>query len=421
MKITTVERISVDAGHVTRAGRYMRAGGTGNWSIVELCKVTTDSGLTGWGETIPHYTWGRVTDAAAARVIGRTPAELMWDDGLGCGLQQALMDLAGKALGVPAYRLIGAKVRDWCPLAWWAWDMTPEDWVAETRDALAAGYASFKFKARPWRDLRAATAAISRATPGHVTFDLDFNSWLLTAGQAAQVLLELEAIPQVHIFETPIFQWDVAGNRSLRAKIHRPIAMHFDQPPFLTAVAEGVCDGFVISGGAATVKRQAELAAEANMPFWLQLVGTGITTAFAAHLGAALRWAQWPAITCLNTYADDLLVQPLQIERGCVRVPEAPGLGIEVDADALARLRRTDVSPKELPRIIHTVRWADGRTAQYMERGKASVGYERDFLDGNQPLFEPGVSFTSHEDDGSAAFDRLYTEVQRARCLVTNP
>ena len=65
------------------------------------------------------------------------------------------------------------------------------------------------------------------------------------------------------------------------------------------------------------------------MPLWLQLVGTGITTAFTAHLGAVLPAAQWPAITCLNTYRDDLIREPLEIRRGHMRVPEAPGLGVE--------------------------------------------------------------------------------------------
>ena len=326
MKIVSVERIPVDAGHTERPGRHMRRK-CADWSIIEVCKVTTDTGLVGWGETVPHYTWGRVSDEAAERAIGRNPAELMWDDSLGAGLQQALFDLTGKALGVPAYRLIGHKVRDWCPIAWWCWDMPPDEWVGETQDAVAAGYVSFKLKARPWHDVRAATQAISDATPDHCVFDLDFNSLLVSAGQAQHVLAGLETFPKVHFFETPIPQHDVAGNRSLRSKLRRPVAMHFDNPPFLTAVQEDVCDGWVLNQGAARNVHQAALANEANMPLWLQLVGTGITTAFTAHLGAVLRAAQWPAITCLNTYRDDLTCEPLEIRRGHMRVPEAPGPG----------------------------------------------------------------------------------------------
>ena len=413
MKIVSVERIPVDAGHTDRPGRHMRRK-CADWSIIEVCKVTTDTGLVGWGETVPHYTWGRVSDEAAERAVGRNPAELMWDDSLGAGLQQALFDLAGKALGVPAYRLIGDKVRDWCPIAWWCWDMPPDEWVAETQDAVASGYVSFKLKARPWHDIRAATQAISEATPSHCVFDLDFNSLLVSAGQAQHVLEDLEEIPKVHFFETPIPQHDVEGNRSLRAKLRRPVAMHFDNPPFLTALKEGVCDGWVLNQGTARNVHQAALAAEANMPLWLQLVGTGITTAFTAHLGAVLRPAQWPAITCLNTYRDDLIVDPLEIRRGYMRVPEAPGLGIEVDEDALERLGRPDTSQPELPRMIHTVRWPEGSSVAYTEHNDM----EADFLAGSRPAFQRGVTLTTEEDDGSEAFDGRWRRVQQAGILT---
>ena len=86
-----------------------------NWSVLELCKVTTDTGHVGWGETVIRYTYGRVTDQTVARVLGQRPAELMNDDSLGAGLQMALFDLVGKILEVPVYELIGMKVRDWTP------------------------------------------------------------------------------------------------------------------------------------------------------------------------------------------------------------------------------------------------------------------------------------------------------------------
>ena len=228
------------------------------------------------------------------------------------------------------------------------------------------------------------------------------------------MLADLEAFPKVHFFETPIPQHDVAGNRSLRSKLRRPVAMHFDNPPFLTAVQEDVCDGWVLNQGAARTVHQAALADEANMPLWLQLVGTGITTTFTAHLGAVLRAAQWPAITCLNTYRDDLIREPLEIRRGHMRVPEAPGLGIEVDEDALARLRRPDVSQSKLPRMIHTVRWAEGSSVSYTKHDDM----EADFLAGNRPAFERGVSLTTDEDDGSDVFDRRWRRVRQAGMLT---
>ena len=105
---------------------------------------------------------------------------------------------------------------------------------------------------------------MSDATPAHAKLDLDFNGLLVDAGHAKPLLTTLAGYPKVAIFETPIPQPDIGGNRSLRAAVPRPIAMHFDSPPFLTAVREGVCDGFVVGAGAAACLHQGAQAAAAK-------------------------------------------------------------------------------------------------------------------------------------------------------------
>ncbi len=407
MKITGVERIELDVGFTPRTEPHMRRG-IADFSLIEICRVTTDTGIVGWGESRAMHNWGRDMAAVDAGVVGRNPAELLWRDELGSGLQQAMFDVTGKSLGVPAHRLIGRQARAWVPLAWWCYDMPPADWAAEAEDALAAGYTAFKLKPRPWFDLMAQMDAISAVTPDHATFDLDFNGFLLDAGLAQHVLAELEALPKIHMFETPIPQRDVAGNATLRASSRRAIALHFHEPDFLTAMRESVCDGFAGHGeGLAATLHYAALAHETNMPFFVQLVGTGITTAFAAHLAAALPAARWPAVTALNIYADDLLREPLEIRRGYVRVPDAPGLGIEINAQALENFRRDATGPKPLPRAIYSVRWPNGRTAEYV----SVRAYERDFMSGNQPPFERGVTLTTREDDGSVDFNQRYRAI----------
>ena len=164
-----------------------------------------------------------------------------------------------------------------------------------------------------------------------------------------------------------------------------------------------------VEPGVARTVHQAALADEANMPLWLQLVGTGITTAFTAHLGAVLRAAQWPAITCLNTYRDDLIQEPLTIRRGLHAGVRSARTGIDVDEDALERLRRPDISQHQLPRMIHTVNWSDGSSVAYATHDDM----EADFLAGSRPAFERGVTLTTQEDDGSAAFRRQWERVRR--------
>ena len=85
MKITNVERIVVDVPFTPRQQVITRQS-VYNWSILELCKVTTDTGHVGWGETVVHYTYSRVSDDAVARVMGQSPADIMRDDSLGAGL-----------------------------------------------------------------------------------------------------------------------------------------------------------------------------------------------------------------------------------------------------------------------------------------------------------------------------------------------
>lgn len=412
LRIRDVERIVVDVPFTPRCQQW-NAREVWQWRISEIIRVTTDApDLVGYGETILHYTWGRVSDAAVERVRGGNPADFLGDDSLGAGLQMALYDLVGKALGVPAYRLFNLpRVREWCPISWWNIDMPPEANAAEALEALAAGYTSYKIKARPWFDVFAQVEAISAVTPEHFRLDLDWNNMLINQGNAAPVLAELDKQPRVAIYESPIMQHDVEGQRLLRTKTTRPLALHFGEPPFPTVVRDMVCDGFVVSGGVAGILRQGALAAAFEKPFWLQMVGTGLTTAMSAHLGAVLPFAQWPSVNCLNNYADDLLAAPLTITGGYLKVPDAPGLGIEIDEGALERLRMQLPYEHPAPRMIMSVVWPGGRVMHYTQMRPQCWD---DFWHGNQPAQERGATMEVHFDDGTPEWAELHARASRS-------
>ena len=101
MKIVDIERIVVDV-PFTKRQQKITAREVYNWAILELCRVETDTGHVGWGETVIHYTWARVSDESVARVIGQSPADLMHDDSLGAGLQMALVLVLAAGSGVNA-------------------------------------------------------------------------------------------------------------------------------------------------------------------------------------------------------------------------------------------------------------------------------------------------------------------------------
>lgn len=405
VRITGVERIVADVPFTPRCQEW-NAREIYQWRIVEVIRVTTDApGLVGYGETILHYTWSRVPDSAIERVLGHNPAEFLGDDTLGAGLQMALYDLVGKLLDVPAHRLFNLpQVRAWCPISWWNIDMPPEALAEEAKEAVARGYTAYKIKARPWWDVYAQVEAIGEVTPPHFRLDLDWNNMLINAGNAAPVLAALDRYERVAIYESPIMQRDVEGQCLLRRKTTRPLALHFGEPPFPTVVRDEVCDGFVVSGGVASVLRQGALAAAFEKPFWLQMVGTGLTTAFSLQLGAALPFAQWPAVNCLNNYADDLLAEPLAIRGGYARVPEAPGLGVSLDEAALERYKMEPPYEFPKPRLLLSVIWPGGRIVHYADIWQCWA----DGWAGNIPAQERGVRMEVRADDGSPEWRDLW-------------
>jgi L-alanine-DL-glutamate epimerase-like enolase superfamily enzyme len=414
MKVVDVERIVVDVPFTDRQQK-ITAREVYNWAILELCKVTSDTGHVGWGETVLHYTFARVSDEAVERVKGASPAEAMHDDSLGSGLQMALFDLTGKILEVPVHQLLGDKVRDWVPISWWSIDASPEDWAAEAEDAVAAGYTSFKNKPRPWWDIVAQVDAISKVVPPHFKLDLDPNATWQNAATAVPIIKKLETYGNVAMFESPIPQTDILGNRQIRQATARPVAMHFGSPPFITCVREEVCDGFVVCAGKSRVMKEGTLAAEAQMPFWLQLVGNGLMTTWAAHLGAVLTHATWPTITCLNLFSHQLLKTPIDVIGGYHQVPDGPGLGVEVDEEAVERFRVPDVQIRPFadegklyerpqPRLLNTIVYPGGSCVHMVSTGQG-YGY---FGDGHGPAQVEGVRLEVTPDDGSKEWSDLF-------------
>jgi L-alanine-DL-glutamate epimerase-like enolase superfamily enzyme len=382
-----------------------------HWRIVEICEVTLTGGTKGLGETIPNYTWAKVPEDILDRALGQRAADLMWDDTIGAGLQMALFDAVGRALDVSVHSLLGNRIRDWCPISWWNMDMPPEGWAEECRQAVAAGYTSAKLKARPWYDLHASIQAVTEIVPPGFHLDLDYNATLANSANAIPHLKELERYPEVAMIESPIPQSDVAGNRQIRNRCNRPIAMHFGSPPVETGMREDVADGFVVCAGATGVTKQAAIADAWNKPFWLQLVGTGITTAWAAHLGAVLPQAKWPAITCMNIWSEQLITQPHVIRGGFYAVPDGPGLGVQLDAKAFDACR-SDHDWIDPPRHLYRYVRGSGETTDYTcSKQELHHTYPKDA----QPISEPGSRLDVIEDDGSEAFDQAFSAAQTGR------
>ena len=383
-----------------------------HWTLFEICKVTLECGVTGFGETMEYYTWGKVTDDKVARAIGKNAAEIMWDDSLGAGLQIALLDAVGKANDVPIHALMGPKHRDRCHISWWDIDMPGEDWVLECEQAIKEGYTSFKTKARPWFDLVKQCETLCAVLPPYFDLDMDFNALLVDTAHAIRLLKQVEQFQNVAIFESPIPQGDVEGGKHLRRHTRVAIAHHYGRPPIMISLKEDICDGYVVGGGATRVINNGAVCRAANKPFWLQLVGTGITSTFALHLGATLSHAEWPAVNCHQLYTHHMVKPNISVFNGLAPVPEGPGLGVELDEDAVEQFRLPEMPEKTYPHpgLLLAIRWPSGSTSYYTHLRQ----YWVDFQEGRLPLFPSGVHLENIADDGSAEWTDLQTRAQEA-------
>jgi len=368
-----------------------------------LCRVTLGNGIVGWGE-------GAVSNGTRNLVMGRSGAESMWDDTLGGGLQMALFDAVGRANGVPIHRLLGRKYRDRAFLSWWAGGMEPRHWVEECREAASLGYSAFKGKARPWYDLDEQCRVLTPTLPDHFQIDFDFNSMLMDAGRGGPYLVEMEKYKQIAIWETPIPQNDVKGNQMLRRKTHVPIAMHFGNPPIMTALREEVCDALIIGGGAGSVMRNGTIAATADKPFWLQMTGTSITATYAMHFAAVLSHARLPGIHLHHLFAEAMIRPAITVENGTAAIPDAPGLGVEIDEDAVERYRADEPPQRSVDGHLLALRWPSGTTSYYAREEM----YKADFITGRLPPFVKGIYVEEIPNDGGREWSELQARAAKA-------
>ncbi len=378
-----------------------------HWVYKEIFEVTLGSGKTGIGETTLFYTFGVTDDAAVARARGQNALEIMWDDDLGSGLQMALFDAAARTAGVPVYVLLGQKVHNTTPLSWWNIDTPAADMAAECKLAYESGYLAYKTKGRPWFDIDEQMRKSTAVVPEVFKIDMDFNATLLDAERGIPILRRLEKYAQVDIYETPIPQADLVGNRQIRNATRVDIAMHYERPAPATVLREGVCDGFVVGGGASELMRAGAFSAEAGMPFWLQITGSGIAAAWSTHFGGVLSHAVWPAVNCHQLFVHPLLTEEIAVSQGHAKVPDVPGLGYQLDHDAIEKFRCE--KPKQRPepqRLIETT-WADGAKMFMASNGTVNFMIDQAMAE-RIPYYEEGADTRIVPDDGSEEWAKLY-------------
>ena len=379
---------------------------------VTVYRFHTDTGMIGLGENVGSPFGQEMLET----YIGTDPFDHVMGQGR-FNLDMACYDLMGKHLGLPAWKLMGQQVRQWVSMGWWMPCMSVEDTAVEVQVAAERGYRGLKCKARAFYDVVACAQAIQDVVPVDFRVEFDFNGALICVEKALPVLRELEKIPVVKGVEEPIFAYDIEGWRRLHETIRIPFYLHgvrvlceaaSRQPsgPWI-GLRAGDFDGALCSHECVRDALAAAWTfAAANTPILLQYVGTGITTAFALQLGAVMPTATLPGVTASHSYEDDLIVDAHPVQRGFMKVPEGPGLGVVLDEDAVAKYRETPAV--EWPRHVSVVTLPGDVKHYYRNLQQA----ERLMKQGVDESFAPGVRLDEWEDDGSEAFDRLWTQLQ---------
>ena len=338
-----------------------------------IVRIETDGGLVGYGEASPM---GAPVVANAVRhlgsqIVGEDPANIealwmrMFTQGykLGpmgaqleamAGIDIALYDIKGKALGTPIYNLLGGAYRLRVPVyaSSMRRDMTPCEEASRVEALRQQGYTWYKqHSAVPWmydrgvdRTIEVVQAIRDRVGDG-MTLLVDVNN-AYTVHRAVQVGRRLEALNVFH-FEEPLPAYDYDGYRRLQAALEIPIAageQEYTRWQFRDLITLAQVDilqpDVVKSGGFTEMMKIAALAQTYNKPITVHNTQPTLGTAAHLHFWAACQNCLYPQEYNIEPHPlrDDtpILEAPLRVVEGHLAVPQGPGLGVEVDEDVLA-------------------------------------------------------------------------------------
>ncbi len=222
--------------------------------------------------------------------------------------------------------------------------MSTDATVKLAQEAIAAGFRCIKLKMGSEPEVEVARVGAVRVAIGPlIDLRLDANEgW--TREQAKSILMHCADF-NIQYVEQPLSRNDLEGMHALRQTVSIPIAvdeMLSDLASAQRILAAGAADIFIVkpqlSGGLYNTQRMLQLASEHGLRCVItSSIEAGIGVAAALHLAASS-----PEVTLacglgtLPMLKNDLISGALPIYRGTMRVPDAPGLGVTLDREALA-------------------------------------------------------------------------------------
>ncbi len=333
-----------------------------------IIRIRSEGGLDGLGEAItaPYFTGedqaGAVhlveqllgpalagSDASDLHAAHRCMDRLLaGNPALKAGIDIALHDLVARALGVPLYRLLGGCTRQRVLGTWYLSATTPQEAAEQAREGAAQGFGALKVKVGtgpPEEDLQR-LQAVRLAVGEHMALRADANqAW--TPKEAMRFLRAAEEL-RLEFLEQPVARGDVAGMARVARAVATPIAPDEglgSAADALRYIRAGAADGLVMkllkSGGLAGARQLAAVAEAGGLSVHLGgMPGeTSIYAAATLHLAVALPQLHWGAGIYPDLAALDVVAEPLRAAGGAFTAGDAPGLGVDLDMEALERCR----------------------------------------------------------------------------------
>lgn len=357
-----------------------------------LCfvKVETDQGIYGWGEC---YTQAdrdlQITahvDAITRYLIGRNPMnikhfmQVAFDDfatrrgsmDLYCalsGIEQALWDITGKALGAPVYMLLGGACRNRIRVyanGWFGDAETPDELAEAALRVVERGFTALKFDPvpGPWRTYVGkeveevavdAVRTVREAVGPDIDILLDMHRRLAPM-HATRIAHEIEEY-RPFWYEEPVLAENIDALASVRRDVRIPVVTgeelytKFEFREVFEKQAADIINPDVGSvGGILELK---EIAAMAE-PYYVAVSPhnfNSTTVALAATLNVSAvipNFLITEYFVNLEKFGQKVAVNPFEVVDGYINLPERPGLGIDLDEEALAKRPYRQLSPRPI-------------------------------------------------------------------------
>jgi L-alanine-DL-glutamate epimerase-like enolase superfamily enzyme len=339
-----------------------------------VVKITSDTGLVGWGEAkapvAPTVTATIIDHLLSGLLIGEDPTDpaLQWERMYGAmrirghhtgfwmeaisGIDIALWDLCGKALGVPVSKLLGGRFRDSVPIYASGLPGVRADSPGEAWDGLRM--AAEEIRSRGFRAVKVAiglggegderSVRVVREVLGPDFLILADAAGMYDLPEAIGVGRALERL-NVGWFEAPLAPEEVDTYARLCRAVDVPIAsdLVYNRWQVRNLLRSGAIDivqpDVCRAGGITECRRIAQIAdGFGKLATPHVSIGSAIHFSASVHLVSAIPNAAvmeyWIGD---NPLGDAILRTPLRVEGGYFHPPAGPGLGLEIDEQALRR------------------------------------------------------------------------------------